>query len=132
MDKKTLVKELATKVRKYKIKARTVDVDFSNIGDKVFVYGKDETLFNPKYFKLEDYFILKAFDAFLKCHQELTNEEVLEIISSKKKEFEYLQNFNAETPSFLADIRAYGAKSFVIAYISDMVYGKKDEEGLSV
>lgn len=130
MDKKVLVKDLATRIRKYSSKAQLVDIDFKNLGETVFVNYKGETLFNPKYIKIEDYFVLKAFESFLKRHPELSKEEVLEVVKSDKKEFEFLKAFNSKMPTMIEDIKSSGAKTTVISYISGLLYGK--EENLSV
>lgn len=131
MDKKVLVKELATKVRKYKAKADLVKVDLKDVGETVFVQYKDETLFNPKYLKVEDYFSIKAFESFLKHHPELSKEEVLEVLKSEQKEFEFLKKLNKKMPTLIDDIKKNGAKVVGINYVNNLLYVKK-EESLSV
>lgn len=131
MEKKVIfTKELTTKIRKYKAKAESVNLDTKNIGETVFINYRGETLFNPKYLKVEDYFVLKAFESFLKCHPELSKEEILDVIKSDKKEFEFLKAFNSKMPTMIEDIKSGGAKTTVISYISGLLYGK--EENLSI
>ncbi|MBR4999168.1 MAG: hypothetical protein IKY10_04730 [Clostridia bacterium] len=132
MDKKILVKDLATRVRKYQAKAKLVDIDSKKVADSVFVQYKNETLFNPKYLKVEDYFTIKAFESFLKKYPSLSKEEILEVLKSHKKEFEFLQKFNSKYQNLIEDLKSHGAKHVAINHINNLIYGKNQEEVLSV
>ncbi len=128
MDKKILVKELATKVRKYQAKAKGINLDLKEIGEMVFVQYKTETLFNPKYISVVEFYTLKALEAFLKSRPELSTEEVLTVIKSNNKEFDLLQKFNDKVPTMVDDIKANGVKVFAINYINNLIFANKKDD----
>ena len=128
MDKKILVKELATKVRKYQAKAKGINLDLKEIGEMVFVQYKTETLFNPKYISVVEFYTLKALEAFLKSRPELSTEEVLTVIKSNNKEFDLLQKFNDKVPTMVDDIKANGVKVFAINYINNLLFANKKDD----
>ena len=129
--KEELVKELSVKLKRYKAKAKLIKIDEEKLGDTMFVQQKAGTFLNPKYISVEDYFDIFAFESFLKVHEDLSTEQIEEILNEKYIDFKFLRTLNDSVGGMIENIRKHGAKSVSIMYVNNILYAKKDE-GLEV
>lgn len=122
-----LITKLTYKLRKKEEVMHTQE-KIENI-DRVFVYEPNGVELNPKYIKPEEYEQLQNFEKFVKAHEELSDDEILNFILKGSKSF--INEIIDVVPNFIFEIRNNGAKAVALIYISDKLYSKpktKQEE----
>ena len=127
MEKEQLVKALSVKLKRYKSKAKQIKID-KKYGDTIFIQHKGETLLNPKYISLENYFEIFAFESFLKEHDYLTKEQVAQILDERYMDFIFLRKLFDMFGNMMETINTHGAKAVAIMYVNEMLYPKKESD----
>ncbi len=127
-----LVNELITKTAMARIKASKIKIDITKIGDEVFVYpNNSDSVFNPKYMSVFQYFQLIEFESFIKKYDKLTEEEIDNILKASN-EFVFLKDLKEEIPYFIEELKRHGAKPVAIIYVNNILYGNKAEENKTI
>jgi len=118
IERKKLVKELLNK-----IKMRKEEPEF--FGRQVY---KEKTIFNGKYLSKDEEDMLVSLKDFMRLNQNLTNEDILQILNSNKKQFKFLLDCEARYPDFFISVtNSLGALKHRIAYDrrSDEILARK-------
>ena len=117
-ERKRLVKELIER-----IKIRKEAPEF--YGRQVY---KEKTIFNGKYLSKEEENMLVALKEFMRLNQNLTNEDILQILNANKKQFKFLLDCEARYSDFFISVtNSLGALKHRIAYDrrSDEILARK-------
>lgn len=128
--KRILAEELAEQLLQAEATAKTIKLDKRNLGETVFVYQENQTFINPKYISLKDYFSIFELEKFLKKHDEITREELNEILKLKFAEFEFLRKLNNRVRTMFLDLKHHGAKAVAITYVSNKLYANEEVIGV--
>ena len=121
MDK--LVNEMIAKTAMARIKASKVKIDKKSLGNEVFIYpNTEDSVFNPKYISVFNYYQLIEFENFVKKYSKLEEEEI-DYILNASGEFLFLRKIKEKVPNFLAELRAHGAKPVAIIYLNERLFG---------
>lgn len=126
MNINELVNELAEKLKKFRTKSYKVSFSEREAGDAVFVQRKEESFINPKYLKLINYFEIMGLEEFAKENQELTQENLDEILEFKKVDFAFLRELNNSIDNMLEELNKHGAKAVAIIHVNNMLYPKQE------
>ena len=108
----------------FKIKslAKSFDIELS-LGNEVFIYPTtEESVFNPKYISVFNYYQLIEFENFVKKYSKLEEEEI-DYILNASGEFLFLRKIKEKVPNFLAELRTHGAKPVAIIYLNERLFG---------
>ena len=116
-----LITKITSKLRK---KEEFQANDIIENEDRVFVYEPNGVEINPKYISPEQYNQLQNFEKFVKDHEELSDDEILNFITKGNKSF--INEIIEAVPNFIFEIRNNGAKAVALIYISDKLYSKKE------
>ena len=116
-----LITKITSKLRK---KEEFQPNDIIENEDRVFVYEPNGVDLNPKYIKPEVYQQLQNFEKFVKDHEELSDDEILNFITKGSKSF--INEIIEAVPNCIFEIRNNGAKAVALIYISDKLYSKKE------
>lgn len=120
MDK--LIDEMTRRIGKARSRASKVKINENNLGDQVFIYpNTEDSVFNPKYLSVFNYYQLIELEDFLKKYEDLNDENLDEILRASK-EFRFLKKAKNKVPNFINELRRHGAKPVAIIYINDMLF----------
>ena len=118
MDKESLILKLNEKLRIAKLHAHWKD---KRQFDKRQVFVQSETKLNPRYISNNQYYQIAEFYNFLTENEDLTDEEIREVLKYKFINYKFLRKLDKLIPDFFEELKMHGPMSVAIRYIDRKV-----------
>lgn len=118
MDKKSLILKLSARLDIAKTHAQwKEDQQF----DKRKVFVESKTRLNPKLISNKQYYQIAEFYNFLEENEDLTLEEIREILKSKPIEYGFLRKLDKLIPDFFEELKHHGPMCIAIEFVNSKV-----------
>ena len=118
MDKKSLILKLNERLSIAKLHAHWKD---NQQFDKKQVFVQSETKLNPRFISNKQYFQIAEFYNFLKENEDLTDEEIREVLQAKFVNYRFLRKLDKLIPDFFEELKFHGPMSVAIRYVDRKV-----------
>ena len=126
MEKKRLILELNEKMRIAKINAHWKEE--KDTFDKKQVFVGSATRLNPRFISNKQYFQIAEFYNFLKENEDLTDEEIREVLKSKFIDYKFLRKLDKLIPGFFEELKFHGPMCVAIQYVDLKVRKENNKE----